>query len=173
VLAVAVTLVLFLLSGVALAGALILSRRRRIDLDRRVMLVVPSAIRAGEMGALAQREGARDWDERLRRLFTFGLVRTWGMTTGAKGLLIICGIAAAAGWLLVHVALGFSAFVALPLTAIVAIAIPRAVIVRQQKKRMLNSPTCFPISWLPSRACCERACRLRPRCAQSAKSPLR
>jgi tight adherence protein B len=144
-LAVAATLLFFLMSGVTLAGALVLTRRYRLDLDHRVMLVAtPSKVRSGETAAIAQREKARELDERMRRLFTFGLARTWGMTTGARGLIVIAGASAAIGWLLIRVALGFPVYLAVPLIAVVAVMIPRAVILRQQKRADGEFSDLFP-----------------------------
>jgi tight adherence protein B len=141
-LAAAATLIFFLLSGIALSAALTLTRRHRLELERRVTLVAP-AVRS-ELAALTQQERARALDERLRRLFTFGLTRTWGMTTGATGLILIGAASAAVGWLIVRVALGLPVYFAVPLAAVVTIAIPRMIILRQQKRADGEFSDLFP-----------------------------
>ena len=143
----AATLIFFLLSGITLTAALTLTRRHRLELGRRVTLVAPATTaQSGEMTALAQQERTEELNERLRRLFTFGLARTWGMTTGATALILISALSAAAGWLIVHVALGLPVYFAVPLTALVTVAIPRTIILRQQKRADGEFSELFPDS---------------------------
>lgn len=141
----AAMLALFVLSGGALIGALMLSRRARLEMESRVRLVAAaSEIRLGETVDFWLQARSKRFDEKLRRLFTLGRARTWGMKTTGVGLSGMVLLIAATTWLLTRLALGLPILFAVPLTALVAFLIPRAILLRQQKQAERQFTDLFP-----------------------------
>ena len=133
--AVVAALVLSLLSGGALFGALMMTRRSRLEMEHRVMLVAaaPKALTPDAAGMwLKARSG--EFDLRLRRVFAVGAGRSWGMKAGALGVATAAIATGAAAWIVTHMALDLSSWIAIPVTAFAAFMAPRVILLRQQKK---------------------------------------
>ena len=143
--AVVAVFALSLVSGIALIAALMITRRSRLGMEHRVMLVAaaPKAPtrNASEMW-LKARSG--EFDLRLRRVFAWGAGHFWGMKSRAIGLLTAAAAAGVAAWILTHLALKSSLLIGLPLTALAAFAAPRIILLRQQKKADAQFIDLFP-----------------------------
>lgn len=143
----AFTLALLIAGMAAWFAALIVTRRARIDLASRVNLVsdAPQAPLHGEPLPIAPRENPLSaMGAGLRRLFTLGTTRRWGMH--ANGLLLIA-IAVAAGvamWLLTHTALQFSFWIAIPASVAGFALAPRWLLNRQQRRTEQQFMMLFP-----------------------------
>lgn len=144
-LAVALFMVLlFLCSGGALIAALMISRRRRLDLARRVNLASATPeLRSGTIDVWLQ-ERTPKFDVQLRRAFSIGGSRVWGMKSGAVRLLVTAGGAGAVTSLLTYAAFGWPAWLAAPVTLAAAFMLPRVILLRQQKAAEREFTDLFP-----------------------------
>jgi tight adherence protein B len=137
----------FVISGIALFGALVASRNARIGVERRINLVTPIPLASSAVTVLLL---PLSWIARmgteLRHIFTFGIPRRWGMRTNNAALLLIALIAAMAVWLLIHTALGLSYVFAMPLAAGAFVFVPRAWLLRQQTRAEKQFVDLFPDS---------------------------
>lgn len=136
------------ISGTAMFLALMISRKARRDIERRVELA------AGHAGARNVAEPAKrpvpakkfSAGALLRRLFSFGSARRWGMRMNGFVLLVTAGGAAIGTWLLIHGALHFSIWVAVPMTAAAFLFAPRSLLRRQQRRTEQQFMVLFPDS---------------------------
>lgn len=136
---------LLLLSGGALSGALLISRRQRLDMERRVRLVAaPLDSRANDAVGLWLKARSKRLDVRLQRVFAAGVERIWGMKAGTTGLLTVAAAGAGFAWLLVGVLFGLPSWLALPAAAAAAFILPRLLLLRQQKKTERQFSDLFP-----------------------------
>jgi len=139
-------LVLFL-SGLALFGALMESRKARLDVEHRIDLVAPISVArpigtvlslpltwVGKMGA------------QLRHIFALGSARQWGMHASNMTLLLIAFAAAMAVWFLVRMTLGLPYLFAVPLVAGAFLFAPRLWLGHQQNAAEKEFTDIFPDS---------------------------
>jgi tight adherence protein B len=143
----AITLVLLVAGGAAWFAALLVTRRARIDLDRRVNLVgdAPQAPLPGEVVAVAPRANPlAALGTSVRRLFTLGASRRWGMRAGGLLLIAIAIAAGVCAWLLTHTALRFSYWIAIPATVAGFVLAPRWLLQRQQRRTEQQFMMLFP-----------------------------
>lgn len=140
----AAVIALLVLSGGALAGALVLTRRARLEREARIaMVAVPEPGVADAAGHWLKTRTGR-LDVKLQRVFAIGTKSTWGMTIGAVALTAIALAAATAGWALTHMVLRLPVWLALPGAALIGFYIPRALLLRQQKKADRQFTDLFP-----------------------------
>jgi tight adherence protein B len=135
---------LFLMSGGALIAALAMSRRQRLDLERRIKL-------ASDMPELREKaldlwleERAPKFAARLHRILTLGRGNIWGMQSGAVKLLAMAVVAGGAIWLLTHSLLAWSLWLAVPLTLLAGFLLPRVVVQREQAAAEAAFTDLFP-----------------------------
>ena len=130
--------VLFILGLLAISsGALTYTfTRTRVDrreLDRRTNLIMINPDKEA-LVASAKRNAAATTNRLAQNIFAVGLRYRWGMKSGATILFAIAVISAAAGWFLVHSFLHFSAVIAVPVTAAMAMLGPRQILKQQQAR---------------------------------------
>lgn len=142
--AVLLMFVLFLVSGGSLVAALVMSRRQRLQLERRVKLAsnVPE-LRKKAFDLWLEQRGPR-FAGRLHRMLTLGRGNVWGMKSGAVKLLVIAILAGGTIWLLTHTILDWSLWLAVPLTLVVGFMVPRAVVRREQAASEAAFTDLFP-----------------------------
>jgi len=141
---VAIVLALFLLSGGALALALLLTRRVRLARERRIMLVAIAAARPVDvMGAWLTAHSKR-LDVRAQRIFAAGAHAIWGMKTGALMLTAVAAAGAAAGWTVANIVLGLPGWLAAPAAFALGFYFPRWLLLRQQTKADREFTDLFP-----------------------------
>jgi tight adherence protein B len=143
--AVAAVLLLSLVGGGTLFGALIMTRRSRLAMEHRVVLVAaaPKTLTSDAAG-MSLKTRSDEFDLRLRRFFAVGADHSWGMKAGAPGLATAAIATGAAIWILTHMALDLSSWVVVPVTALAAFASPRVILLRQQKKADSQFIDLFP-----------------------------
>src|ERR1700742_880868 len=123
---------LFILSAAALVGALLMSRQRRLDMDRRVKLVSATSVSGMERADAWLQARTKRADEHLRSFFTFGSGATWGMTSGVTRILLMAFAAAAIAWAATALGLGLPNWLAALITLAAAYVLPRLLLRRQQ-----------------------------------------
>jgi tight adherence protein B len=139
-------LLLFLTGGTALTAALLMDRRTRLAMEERVNLVIEkkkSQAPVETLGGLLKFR-AREFDVRIRRIFTIGLNRTWAMQISSLTLLLVAAISAGCAWLLMHNFFGLSL---LPLTVFSILAsffVPRFLLSQQQSRTERKFIDMFP-----------------------------
>ncbi|HEX9851902.1 MAG TPA: type II secretion system F family protein, partial [Woeseiaceae bacterium] len=114
-------------------------------MEHRVMLVAaaPKTLTSDAAGMwLKARSG--EFDLRLRRVFAVGADHSWGMKAGALGLAMAAIATGVVVWILTHMALGLSSWIAVPVTALAAFVTPRIILFRQQKKADSQFIDLFP-----------------------------
>jgi tight adherence protein B len=114
-------------------------------MEHRVKLIAaasetPTPDRVGNW--LKARSG--EFDVRLRRVFAAGAGHSWGMKANALGLLTAAIATGTGAWILAHMALDLSIWLAAPVTALAAFAAPRVILLRQQKKTDSQFTDLFP-----------------------------
>jgi tight adherence protein B len=140
----AAVLALLLLSGGALIGALMLSRRARLEREQRVALVAPpEAHPADALGEWLKGRSNR-LDVHVQRFFAAGAETVWGMELGALPLIVIALASAAVAWVLVRIVFEFPLFIALPAAMAFGYLVPRVLLLRQQKKVAREFSDLFP-----------------------------
>ncbi len=139
-----IVVLIFAISGGALFAALIMSRRGRLELERRVALAVGT--RGGGRIAIDAwlRAQSPAFDPRVHHFFTAGRGQTWGMKSGATRLLFIAAVAGFIVWLLTFIAFGWSLWLAVPLTLAAAYGTPRIMLLRQQRDAERQFTDLFP-----------------------------
>ncbi len=142
----AITLCFLVAGGAAWFSALVLTRRARLDLERRTSLVSRAFYSSAKDGPADSRlrKALASAGMKTRNLFSIGIARRWGMRTNGLALMVIAGIAGGAAWLLFHSALQFSAWVAIPAAAAGFMLIPRAWLRRQQRRTEQRFLMVFP-----------------------------
>jgi tight adherence protein B len=144
-LALSLIAVLLGVSAAALFIALMDTRKRRLALDGRVGLIggLPRARREEPEAAPAPTRLA-EIALGVRRVFSLGMKRDWGVRTSVAVLLPLGLVAGAAAWLALAFGLRLPPILALPLAAASFIALPRAVIAREQRQAEQQFTTLFP-----------------------------
>lgn len=136
-------MVMFVVSGGALAAALVISRRERLVLDGRIKLAA-SAIGAMPIRTdLLRQARTPRFDSQLRRVFV-GNKPIWGMKTNGLGLLAIAAVAAAATLLITYVVFHWPWWLITPLALAAAFSLPRVILMRQQKEADQQFTDLFP-----------------------------
>jgi tight adherence protein B len=140
------TLILLIAGGAAWFAALLVTRKARLDLERRVSLVSGAAQTKapGELARVPLHKSLLAAGARIRRLFTLGAARRWGMNANSVLLFVIAGAAGIAAWLLTHTGLQFSYWISLPATFGAFMLAPRALLNRQQKRTEQQFMVLFP-----------------------------
>ena len=144
-LAVIAVCLLFAMSGGALVWALALSRRTRLEVENRVMLVA-AAQPGGREPELWRKARAGAFDPLVRKVFTFGHARIWGMTSSGLAILAWAAGAGAIVFILLSLLLGTGLVVALPLALASAYVVPRVLLRRQQTAAEREFTDLFPDS---------------------------
>lgn len=144
--AVLIALIVLLIGAGAFAWALAVIRRSRLALERRVHLVFSQSEALASTPASQSRAAlliAR-LDANVRRAFTFGLKRTWGMRMGSLTLFFVACGAGATAWLLTYKFFDF----AMPISAVLSVCAmflaPRYVLSWQQKRIERQFSDLFP-----------------------------
>lgn len=143
----ALPLAFLAISGATLFAALMERRKTRRGLEYRITLITRTPIESSLPAVLSL---PMTWIGRmgagLRRLFTFGIPRHWGMHTGNMTLFLIALIASMAMWLLVHIVLGFSSWIAAAPVIGIFLFAPRACLQHEQNKAEKEFMNVFPDS---------------------------
>lgn len=140
----AAVLALLLLSGGALASALLLSRRARLEREQRIALVAPPEAHAGDAFGAWLTGRSHGLDVRLQRFFAAGTATVWGMRLGAPALIVLAVAAAAVAWALTRTVFGVPLWIAVPIVAGMGYLLPRVLLLRQQRKIMREFSDLFP-----------------------------
>jgi Flp pilus assembly protein TadB len=134
----------FLLSGATLTTALIMTRRRRIELERRLRV----AAGAPDLGAhhlnLWRPMHGPKLDRRLRSVFTAGHKHTWGMNSSGARLLVTALGAATPIFLVTAFGFGWSLWLSSLTATVAAFMLPRTLLLRQQKEAEQQFSELFP-----------------------------
>lgn len=136
-------MIIFVVSGGALLASLMLSRRERLALDNRVKLAASAAGVVTTRTDLLQQTRTPRFDARLRRIFV-GNRPIWGMRTSGLGLLAIASLAAVAVFLVTYVVFHWPLWLVTPFALAVGYALPRIVLLRQQKEADQQFTDLFP-----------------------------
>lgn len=138
-------LLVLLIGGVALFGAFAIDRKARQAVDRRVNLISkssggnPEDDAASMSVALAEKIGVE-----LRDLFALGISRRWGMHTENGVLCIIALVSVLIVWSVLHLFLGISFFVVLPISLAAFVFVPRMILQYEQSAAERNFLRTFP-----------------------------
>lgn len=135
-------MLLFLISGGALFVALLISRRARLELDRRVKLASAADVTPAHLDILRQIRGPR-FDTKLRRAFV-GKRPIWGMKSRASRLLAAAIAAGGVTLLITHIGFGWPLWLSGPLVLLTGFMLPRALLLRQQKQAEQLFTDLFP-----------------------------
>ncbi|HZP69408.1 MAG TPA: type II secretion system F family protein [Pseudolabrys sp.] len=140
------TPVLLIAGGAILFASVLLARRTSRDVEHRVQLVavVPETPpdrkeRKNHVKALTG-----PLDNYLRRIFTFGMKRSWGMKVNAIKLLAALLVASVGVWVLARTAFGLPFWASAPLALLAAFVVPRALLLHAQKKADARFNDLFP-----------------------------
>jgi tight adherence protein B len=140
----AAVLALFLLSGGALIGALMLSRRARLEREQRIALVAtPEAQPVDAFGSWLKSRSSR-LDVHMQRFFAAGTATVWGMQLGALPLIVIALASAAVAWALTRVVFSLPLWLTLPIVVFFAFIVPRLILLRQKNKVAREFSDLFP-----------------------------
>lgn len=139
-------LVLVLLGCGALAAALMMSRRTRLELEQRVNLIASVAEMKTPRRSLISmaKEKTKIFDATLMRAFAFGLKNTWGMHMSSVALLMAAAIGGVVTWLITSRFFGVSLLNSIALSVPVMYFVPRFMLSRQQKKAERAFTEMFP-----------------------------
>jgi tight adherence protein B len=138
-------LVLLLLSGSALIGAVLVSRRSRMELEHRVKLIAAAPEpRTTDAVGMSLKTRLGRFDARLQRVFAAGVDHVWAMKASAPSLILISIAAGIAAWVVLRDALTLSFWIAGPAAAFSAFIVPRLVLLRQQRKTERQFLDLFP-----------------------------
>ncbi len=138
------TLILLLVGISMLGGALVMNRTRRRELEGRVNLV------ANKLQLPKNRLGQADTQvigivgEWVRNVFLAGIQYRWGVRSTPLALLAISGFSAVISWLVIHLLLRFSEWIAVPVALASSFAIPHFVLRFEQAKAGKKFLDVFP-----------------------------
>jgi tight adherence protein B len=141
---VALALALMLLSGGAIAGALIVTQRARRELEQRVNHVVGSSTASDGRGAETPSPWITALEARLLRVFGVGLAHQWGARVPSFQLILIAVLSAVSIWALTRIWVTLPLWIALPLTAVAFILAPRTLLQIQQSRTERRFIELFP-----------------------------
>ncbi len=135
---------LFAVSGGALVFALVLTRRERLAIERRLRTAAGAAATGPDELELWRRSKGQNWDSRVRHAFTVGQPYSWGMTAGSLRLLSMAAVAAAVTIVGINILLAWPAWISGLAGIAVGFALPRAILVRQQREAEAQFSELFP-----------------------------
>lgn len=137
---------LLLISAGAWFFALTMTRRERLVLESRMNLVSGLAASASPDAAAiaAARKSTSAAGAWIRRAFSIGAARRWGMDAGGVKLVVLAMVAALATWLLLRGAMHFSNKIALPAACGGFMLAPRLLLRRQQRRTEQRFMVLFP-----------------------------
>jgi tight adherence protein B len=139
-------LVLLLLGGAILTGALMMSRRTRLEMERRVNLVAgvrETRMTAETLGGLLKVR-SKKFDVQVRHIFTIGIKRTWAMQISSLTLLLVAALSGCGAWVLTQHFFGLSLLVAAAVSVSVSFIVPRFLLSRQQNRTERKFVDMFP-----------------------------
>lgn len=135
---------LFAVSGGALALALVLTRRQRLEIERRLRLAAGTVISDSDQLDLWRRSRARSLDSRVRQAFTVGHAYSWGMSRGSVSLLTIALGAGTTATFVTGMLLAWPTSISALTALAAAYMLPRAILLRQQKDAERQFGELFP-----------------------------
>jgi tight adherence protein B len=135
---------LFALSGGALVLALMLTRRRRIEIERRLRVAAGAPTADPGRSDLWQRSRGQTWDSRVRRAFTLGHAYSWGMTSGGAGLMTAAAGSGAVAMFVADALLIWPTWISGLIAIAAAYLLPRTILLRQQRKAEQQFTDLFP-----------------------------
>jgi tight adherence protein B len=145
-LVVALVVVLLLASGGAIVGSLIITQRSRRELEQRVNQMVggggPTGLRPGDKSP--DPPWVTALEDRLRRVFGFGLAHEWGARIPSFQLILVAVLAGSTLWSLTRIAVQLPLWLALPLTAAGFMLAPRTLLQVQQARTEKRFIELFP-----------------------------
>jgi tight adherence protein B len=144
-LSVVLALILLLFGAGVLAWALVVSRRARLAMEGRMKLVgvrETNAPAAASGGLLKVRAGK--FDLNVRKIFSLGKRRTWGMRVGALTLLLVAAVFGAATWALTYRFFDLSSLTSAALSVSAMYVAPRFVLSWQQTRVEREFMDLFP-----------------------------
>lgn len=140
----AAVLALLLLSAGALIGALLLSRRARLEREQRVALVAPPETRSADALGAWLKGRSSGLDVHVQRFFAAGADTVWGMELGALSLIITALASGALAWTLMRIVFALPLWLALPVVMAFAYVVPRMLLLHQRSKMARAFSDLFP-----------------------------
>jgi tight adherence protein B len=142
---VALTLCLLMTCGGAWFAALVVTRRARLDRQQRMRLVTGDESRGpGRASADSATPQPTSTALGMRRFFSPGSRRRWGMSANGAMLTVVALAGALAAWLITHRALQFSVWIWIPAVVGGFFLAPRAMLLRQQHRSEQQFMMGFP-----------------------------
>ena len=143
---VAGVVILMLVSGGTIVASLILTQRARRELEQRVDQMVGGGSSTG--GRFGDKSVDPPWvtalEDRLRRLFGFGMAHEWGARIPSFQLILVAVLAGSTLWSLTRVAVQLPLWLALPITAAGFMLAPRTWLQIQQARTEKRFIELFP-----------------------------
>jgi tight adherence protein B len=139
-------LVLLLFGALILTVALMMSRKRRLEMERRVNLVAgirETRVTAETLGGLLKVR-SKKFDLQVRRIFTIGIKRTWAMQINSLTLLLVAALSAGGMWILTYHFFGLSLLLSIAVSLFASFIVPRFLLSRQQKRTERKFIDLFP-----------------------------
>ncbi|WGJ16397.1 type II secretion system F family protein [Methylocapsa sp. D3K7] len=144
---VAVLALVLLLFGVfVLTAALMMSRGRRLEMERRLNLVAgirETLVTAETLGGLLKVR-SKEFDVKVRRIFTIGIKRTWAMQINSLTLLLVAALSAGGVWILTYHFFDLSLLLSTVVSLFASFIVPRFILSRQQKRTERKFIDLFP-----------------------------
>ncbi len=144
---VAVLALVLLLFGVfVLTAALMMSRGRRLEMERRLNLVAgirETLVTAETLGGLLKVR-SKEFDVKVRRIFTIGIKRTWAMQINSLTLLLVAALSAGGVWILTYHFFDLSLLLSTAVSLFASFIVPRFLLSRQQKRTERKFIDLFP-----------------------------
>jgi tight adherence protein B len=142
----ALALVLVLFGAIVLTAALMMSRRARAGMEQRVNLVAgarETRAAADSLGGLLKVR-TKNFDVRVRRIFTIGIKHSWAMRASSLTLLLVAAVSAGGLWVLTHQFFGLSQLLSAAVSVTASFLAPRFLLSRQQNRTERNFTDVFP-----------------------------
>ena len=139
-------LVLLLFGVLVLTAALMMSRRRRLEMERRLNLVAgirETLVTAETLGGLLKVR-SKEFDVKVRRIFTIGIKRTWAMQINSLTLLLVAALSAGGVWILTYHFFDLSLLLSTAVSLFASFIVPRLLLSRQQKRTERKFIDLFP-----------------------------
>ncbi len=145
-LTIALVVVLLLASGGAIVASLVITQRTSRELEQRVSQMVggPNATRRGPGDKTPDPPWVTAMENRLRRIFGFGMAREWGARIPSFQLILVAVLAGSTMWSVTRVAVSLPLWLALPLTLVCFMAAPRILMQFQQARTEKRFIELFP-----------------------------
>jgi tight adherence protein B len=138
---------ILVLSGTAvLAAAVITTRKGRLEIGRRVMLVARDQERTSKSDVFRDvlKTRTKKSEVRIRRIFTIGMKHSWGLQVRTLTLLLAGATAASLAWNFARLFLGFSPLSAAVASVAVFYLVPRFLLAREQSRNDRKFMEQFP-----------------------------